>query len=98
MTKKERKEPDLLIRDKTALSRIKRLAKGSGTSLDGARQFVSDFQQMRAMMARMSNAQDPGAQLAGGVDAAAGPQPNRNARRADKSKKKPAKKKLKGFG
>ncbi|KAJ1462865.1 SRP54-type protein [Pelagophyceae sp. CCMP2097] len=47
MTKVERADPELLIRDKTALSRIRRIAGGSGHSLDVAKYFVSDFQQMR---------------------------------------------------
>jgi len=97
MTPKERGEPDLVIRDKSALARQKRIAAGSGRSVDQAKQFLSEFQQMRTMMAKMAGQAPPD-----GADAAAAPDPdallNRAARRA--KKKKGGKRKLKtaGFG
>jgi signal recognition particle subunit SRP54 len=97
MTPKERGEPDLIIRDKSALARQKRIAAGSGRSVDQAKQFLSEFQQMRTMMAKMAGQAPPD-----GADAAAAPDPdallNRAARRA--KKKKGGKRKLKtaGFG
>ncbi|KAH8049497.1 7S RNA binding protein [Aureococcus anophagefferens] len=93
----ERGEPDLIIRDKSALARQKRIAAGSGRSVDQAQQFLSEFQQMRTMMAKMAGQAPPD-----GADAAAAPDPdallNRAARRA--KKKKGGKRKLKtaGFG
>lgn len=53
MTKKERKNPDLLIRDKKARSRLIRITKGSGTSLQDGLDFISEFQKMRTMMRKM---------------------------------------------
>jgi signal recognition particle subunit SRP54 len=53
MTPKERKNPDLLISDKTARSRLMRITKGSGLRLPQGQQFVSEFQRMRTMMSRM---------------------------------------------
>ena len=73
------------------------LAAGSGRSVDQAKQFLSEFQQMRTMMAKMAGQAPPD-----GADAAAAPDPdallNRAARRA--KKKKGGKRKLKtaGFG
>ena len=54
MTKKERKDPALLISDKSSTSRQKRIAKGSGNTLADTQAFLSEFQQMRTMMSRMS--------------------------------------------
>jgi len=53
MTKKERANPDLLIIDKTARSRIRRLTAGSGCSYEDGVGFISEFQKMRTMMRRM---------------------------------------------
>ena len=94
MTPKERGEPDLIIRDKSALARQKRIAAGSGRSVDQAKQFLSEFQQMRTMMQKMAAGQNPNA-APDPMDA--GPALNRAARRTKKKKSK--KKKLTaGFG
>ncbi|KAH8087618.1 7S RNA binding protein [Aureococcus anophagefferens] len=96
MTPKERGEPDLIIRDKSALARQKRIAAGSGRSVDQANQFLSEFQQMRTMMAKMAGQAPPTARR--GRRAGPGRALNRAARRA--KKKKGGKRKLKtaGFG
>jgi len=89
MTKQERRRPELLITDSSALSRLKRIAKGSGMKLDDARTFVSEFQRMRTMMSRMSKMMptdsDMDPAMAGGPGEMAG---NRALRRASKKKKK----------
>jgi signal recognition particle subunit SRP54 len=89
MNKKERANPDLLIKDTTGRSRLTRITKGSGCSFDEGQQFMSEFQKMRTMMSRMQK------QMAGkevdpnmGMEdqmAAAG---NRSMRRSAKKKKK----------
>ena len=88
MTKKERANPELLIKDTTARSRIMRITKGSGTQFEEGLAFVSEFQKMRTMMSRMQKQMgpggpeeemDPAAMMAGG---------NRASRRAAKKKKK----------
>jgi signal recognition particle subunit SRP54 len=53
MTKKERENPDLFIKDKTARSRIMRITKGSGNSFENGLSFIGEFQKMRTMMSRM---------------------------------------------
>eukprot|EP00189_Rhodosorus_marinus_P003321 CAMPEP_0113962856 /NCGR_PEP_ID=MMETSP0011_2-20120614/6177_1 /TAXON_ID=101924 /ORGANISM="Rhodosorus marinus" /LENGTH=535 /DNA_ID=CAMNT_0000974815 /DNA_START=36 /DNA_END=1643 /DNA_ORIENTATION=- /assembly_acc=CAM_ASM_000156 len=55
MTPKERQNPDLLITDRTAQSRLKRIAKGSGNTMEQAKSLISDFKKMREMMSAMSN-------------------------------------------
>ena len=94
MTPKERADPELVIRDKTALSRQRRVSKGAGRDLGDMKAFVSEFQQMRTMMAKMAGQAPPD-----GDAQAAAPDPdamlNRAARRA---KKKGGKKKLKAAG
>ncbi|CAM9136032.1 unnamed protein product [Chrysoparadoxa australica] len=54
MTPKERSNPELLISDPTALSRLRRIARGAGRTAKEANQFISEFQKMRTMMSRMS--------------------------------------------
>jgi signal recognition particle subunit SRP54 len=54
MTPAERREPELLFKTDNASSRLTRIANGSGRSLGDAKGLVSDFQQMRTMMQRMS--------------------------------------------
>lgn len=54
MTKKERAQPELLFAVDSSRSRVERIALGSGRSIGEARGLVSDFQQMRTMMQRMS--------------------------------------------
>lgn len=90
MTKQERANPELLINDATARSRITRISKGSGLDFDDGLQFMSEFQNMRTMMSRMQkqmNGQEGGA---GGGDPASDmpPMGNRKTRRANKKKKK----------
>jgi signal recognition particle subunit SRP54 len=53
MTKKERANPDLLITDRTARSRITRITRGSACSYEEGVNFISEFQKMRSMMSRM---------------------------------------------
>lgn len=53
MTKKERENPDLFITDKSARSRVLRIARGSGNSFENGIAFISEFQKMRTMMSRM---------------------------------------------
>jgi signal recognition particle subunit SRP54 len=98
MTKQERRRPDLLITDSSALSRLKRIAKGSGMKLDDARTFISEFQRMRTMMSRMSKMM-PGMDSDAMDPTMAGADPsemagNRALRRASKKKKKEGR----GFG
>ncbi|EEC48599.1 predicted protein [Phaeodactylum tricornutum CCAP 1055/1] len=50
MTKKERANPELLIKDSSARSRLIRITKGSGCGLDEGQQFMSEFQRMKTMM------------------------------------------------
>merc|ERR1719401_3287226 len=54
MTKKERANPDLLLLDKTARSRLERITKGSGLKFEDGLAFMSEFQKMRTMISRMS--------------------------------------------
>mmetsp|Transcript_19131 Transcript_19131/g.28865 ORF Transcript_19131/g.28865 Transcript_19131/m.28865 type:complete len:573 (-) Transcript_19131:1438-3156(-) len=94
MTKKERVNPSLLLTDSTARSRLVRITKGSGMQLEDGMQFMSEFQRMRTMMARMQKqaSGDLGVEGAGSAEM---PQiGNRQARRAAKKKKKSGR----GFG
>jgi signal recognition particle subunit SRP54 len=54
MTKKERARPELLFAENSSRSRLQRIAAGSGRSMREAQGLISDFQQMRTMMQRMS--------------------------------------------
>lgn len=89
MTKRERANPDLLLTDKSARSRVTRITKGSGLSFEDGLVFMSEFQKMRTMMSRMSK--QAGMGMSGedaeeeAMSAMAG---NRNARRALKKKGK----------
>jgi len=65
MTKKERADPQLLIKDKTARSRLERIAKGSGRDYMEAVDFMSEFTKMGTMMQRIQK-QAAGAQGANG--------------------------------
>ena len=94
MTPAERRDPDLVIRSKSALSRQRRIARGAGRDADASRRFVSEVQEMRTMMQKMAAGQNPNA-AAQPMDE--GPALNRAARRTKKKKSK--KKKLTaGFG
>jgi signal recognition particle subunit SRP54 len=91
MTKKERANPELLLTDRTARSRIIRITKGSGLAFEDGLAFMSEFQKMRTMISRMSKqagigvGSEEGAEDVEMVPAMAG---NRNARRAAKKKGK----------
>ena len=94
MTKKERANPELLLTDRTARSRITRITRGSGLAFEDGLAFMSEFQKMRTMISRMSKqagmgvgGPEEGAGDAEMVPAMAG---NRNARRAAKKKGKKA--------
>jgi len=101
MTKKERSDPELLMKDKTARSRLERITTGSGTELDDGLTFMGEFQNMRNMMKQMSKQMDDRqkAEDGGGMDmndmAAMGG--NRAARRKAKKKKKGGRGGGKGF-
>lgn len=73
MTKKERANPDLFVTDKTARSRIERITRGSGNTIESGQQFISEFQRMRTMMSRMQKQMGMGGNMmmengGGGVD------------------------------
>lgn len=96
MTKKERKDPNLLITDRTSSSRIKRIAKGSGNTEARTQAFLAEFQQMRTMMSRMSKMQGaPGNEGTEAVPAGMG---NRKARRKAAKSKKTGRSSGGGFG
>jgi len=90
MTRYERENPDLFITDKTARSRILRIARGSGNSFENGVAFVSEFQKMRTMMSRMqkqmggAGGPDMDPEMAGAPPAMG----NRKMRRANKKMKK----------
>ena len=101
MTKKERANPELFIKDKTARSRVQRITRGSGTMFEEGLQFISEFQRMRTMMSRMQKQMgqgnmDPEAAMANGEM----PQEmgNRQMRRQSKKNKKGKKGGGMGFG
>ncbi len=103
MTKQEREDPELFIKDKTARSRILRIARGSGNSFENGVNFISEFQKMRTMMSRMQKQMggaggdmDPamaGADGGGGVQMG-----NRQMRRKAKKMKKSNRGGGMGFG
>jgi signal recognition particle subunit SRP54 len=101
MTKKERADPELLIKDATSRSRLLRITKGSGMKFEDGMQFVSEFQRMRTMMSRMQKQMGGGdPAMAGGPDGM-GEMPvigNRQARRNAKKKKKGGRGGGGGFG
>lgn len=100
MTKKERCDPELLIKDSTARSRLLRITGGSGMRFEDGLQFVSEFQRMRTMMSRMQKQMgtgspgDPAAMAEGEMPAMG----NRQARRQAKKKKKGGRGGGGGFG
>lgn len=111
MTPAERKDPDLLA---GSPSRRKRIARGSGYSLEDVSKLVSDFQKMRTLMQQMGQGNFPGmggmgmpgmGGLFGGGAPAAGyggnaPPPGWRGYQTPvaKNKKKKKEKKKKGFG
>lgn len=98
MTKKERANPELLVKDSSARSRLMRITKGSGCTFDEGQTFMSEFQRMRTMMSRMQKqmgGQGGEEDLAvAGVPGDMSSMGNRSARRASKKKKKSGR----GFG
>lgn len=92
MTKKERANPELLLTDKTARSRVTRIANGAGLKFEDGLAFMSEFQKMRTMISRMSKQAGMGAGMEPDPEemmpALAGGAGNRNARRAAKKKGK----------
>ncbi len=98
MTPKERANPELLIKDRTARSRVRRIALGAGCSVDQGMAFMSEFQKMRTMMSRMSKQ----AGAMGDADEAemetASAMGNRQMRRKAKKSKKGGRGGGKGFG
>jgi len=107
MTIAERRQPELLITDKTARSRLTRIAKGAGRTFNEASSLMSDFQRMRTMMARMSKnimGNNPAAmQAAMDAGGAGGAMPpgmgvNRAMRRKSTKNKDKEIKPKKGFG
>lgn len=101
MTPKERANPDLLIKDRTARSRVQRISLGAGCSIDQGVAFMSEFQKMRTMMSRMSK--QAGAMGGGGEGleeemATAPSMGNRKMRRKQKKGKKGGRGGGKGFG
>jgi signal recognition particle subunit SRP54 len=111
MTKQERKNPELLS---GSPSRRKRVAKGSGYTLNDVSKLVSDFQRMRSLMQKMGSGQmgDMGGLFGGGGMPGMGggmpgmgggmpgmPQPGwRGYPSGGSGKKKKKGKKKKGFG
>mmetsp|Transcript_43960 Transcript_43960/g.133928 ORF Transcript_43960/g.133928 Transcript_43960/m.133928 type:complete len:446 (-) Transcript_43960:248-1585(-) len=101
MTKKERSDPALLITDRTARSRLRRITQGSGNMLEDGVQFMSEFQRMRTMMSRMQKQMGgPGAgpEAEPAMAGAGGPAGNRASRRAAKKNKKRGGGGARGFG
>jgi signal recognition particle subunit SRP54 len=101
MNKKERANPDLLITHPTARTRIMRITKGSGCTLDDGTKFMSEFQRMRTMMSRMQKqmaGMDPAGAEAPDMTAMAGAAGNRAARRAAKKSQKKGRGGGGGFG
>jgi signal recognition particle subunit SRP54 len=102
MTKFERLDPELFIKDKTARSRILRISRGSGNSFENGVAFISEFQKMRTMMSRMQK--QMGGTGGPNMDpAAAGPgdmpeMGNRRMRRNAKKNKGKARGGGRGFG
>jgi signal recognition particle subunit SRP54 len=106
MTKKERMNPDLLLTAPNARSRIQRIARGSGNTLEDGLKFTSEFQKMRTMMSRMQKqmggmAMDPSSVSNAALGTGSEPMPamgNRSMRRAAKKVKKSARGGGGGFG
>ncbi len=57
MTKKERGNPDVLIAGTTSASRKKRIAQGSGTSVQEVNNLIKQFSEMKKMMKKVNQAQ-----------------------------------------
>jgi signal recognition particle subunit SRP54 len=57
MTKKERNNPEVLIAGTTSASRKKRIAQGSGTSVQEVNNLIKQFSEMKKMMKKVNQAQ-----------------------------------------
>jgi signal recognition particle subunit SRP54 len=88
MNKKERANPDLLLTDRTARSRLERITKGSGLRFEEGLAFMSEFQKMRTMISRMAKQAGMGQDGQGEADMVPAMAGNRNARRSAKKKGK----------
>ena len=97
MTRQERENPQLLA---NSPSRKKRVAQGSGHTLEDVAKLVSDFQRMRAMMQQMGQGGMPGMgnPLGGGGMPLPGTRGYSGAGRPGAIKKQKKQKKKKGFG
>ena len=105
MTKKERAEPDILIKDKSARQRLQRITNGAGIKFEEGQNFVGEFQKMRTMMSRMQKQMGNGGAMPGdpalaSPDGMAQAQAagNRQARRSNKKKNKQGRGGGGGFG
>jgi signal recognition particle subunit SRP54 len=105
MTSGERSRPELLFAEISSRSRLTRIAKGSGRSVRDAENLISDFQQMRTMMQRMSkqmmNGGNAGPGGAPGMPASPGSQggaSNRAQRRKATKKNSGKERPKRGFG
>lgn len=97
MTLEERRHPELLA---GSPSRRRRIASGSGRSLNDVSKLVSDFQKMRSMMQQMGQGNfmpDLGGLMGGGMPGMA-PGMRGQQRPGQATKKKKKGKKKKGFG
>ncbi|MEM7769622.1 MAG: signal recognition particle protein [Cyanobacteria bacterium P01_A01_bin.37] len=97
MTLEERRHPELLA---GSPSRRRRIASGSGRSLNDVSKLVSDFQKMRSMMQQMGQGNfmpDLGGLMGGGMPGMA-PGMRGQQRPGQAAKKKKKGKKKKGFG
>jgi len=99
MTQKERQDPELFIKDRTAKSRLLRITAGSGNSFENGVAFISEFQKMRTMMSRMQKQMGgmPGGEEMDPEEALA-QAGNRKSRRNAKKQKKGGRGGGKGFG
>jgi signal recognition particle subunit SRP54 len=105
MTKQERANPDLLIKNSTSRSRMLRITRGSGLDYDDGIQFLSEFQKMRTMMSRMQKqmggnmSQVPSSESDNAAqELIASPPGNRAARRSAKKRSKVGRSGGGGFG
>eukprot|EP00522_Entomoneis_paludosa_P011624 CAMPEP_0172456180 /NCGR_PEP_ID=MMETSP1065-20121228/14250_1 /TAXON_ID=265537 /ORGANISM="Amphiprora paludosa, Strain CCMP125" /LENGTH=588 /DNA_ID=CAMNT_0013208889 /DNA_START=198 /DNA_END=1964 /DNA_ORIENTATION=+ len=88
MTKKERQNPELLIKSPTARSRLIRITAGSGMMMEDGQKFISEFQRMRTMMSRMQKQMSGAGADMEDEEAMMGAMGNRATRRSAKKKKK----------
>lgn len=99
MTPKERNQPELLYSGPSSHSRMRRIAKGSGRTMGDMKGLMSDFQQMRTMMQRMSKQMLLGKDGApGGIPGAPPGAGNRAQRRKVTKKKTDSVRPKRGFG